>query len=300
MTDKQRPGVVRTWWVASRPKTLPAAIVPVVMAAAMAYGDSVFHGLAVGVAFVCAVLLQVAANFVNDYADFKKGTDDAGRIGPLRVTQAGWVTTKQMKRAIFVVFGLALLFSVYLVYRGGWPIVVIGVLAIASSACYTAGPFPLGYHGLGEVFVFLFFGPVALAGAYYVQALTLDWVVVLAGCGPGLISVAILTVNNLRDIEGDRKAGKRTLAVRFGREFTMAQYYFCLLGAALLPVGIFWFSRHHAGAQLGLLMLLFTPRVLRTVFSQSDGPSLNRALAQTGKLLLIYGLLFSIGWIISA
>lgn len=132
------------------------------------------------------------------------------------------------------------------------------------------------------------------------QALTIDWLVVLAGCGPGLISVAILTVNNLRDVEGDGRAGKRTLAVRFGREFAMAQYYFCVLGAALVPVVIFFISGKHAGAQLALGMLFFSFPVLRTVFSQSDGPSLNHALAQTGRLLLIYGLLFSIGWILSA
>jgi len=286
------------WLAAGRPKTLPAAVVPVVMGAAMAYGDGLFHLLSAGTALICALLIQVATNFVNDYADFKKGADDPDRIGPLRVTQAGLVTPKQMKRAIYLVFGITVLISLYLVYRGGWPIVVIGVLSIVSGVLYTAGPVPLGYVGLGDLFVLIFFGPVATAGTYYVQALTVDWIVILAGFAPGLLSVGILTVNNLRDIDGDRKAGKKTLAARFGRKFAMNEYYYSLLTAGLIPILIVLLTGEHHLCLLATLTLFFAPGVLRTVFSSTDGPELNNALAVTGKFLLIYGSLFSVGWIL--
>lgn len=291
---------MKVWILASRPKTLPAALAPVVMGTAMAFGDRVFHPLAAALALMCALLIQVATNFVNDYADFKKGTDDGERIGPLRVTQAGLVTPQQMKRAIWIVFGLTLLLSLYLVYRGGWVIVVIGVLSIASGILYTEGPYPLGYHGLGDIFVLIFFGPVAVGGTYYVQALSINWMVILAGFGSGLISVAILIVNNIRDVAGDRKAGKRTLAVRFGVNFARKEYFYCLLFAALTPVAIYLITGKYVWSMLAAGVLAFSPGVLITVFSSKDGPELNNALARTGKLLLIYGFLFSLGWIISA
>lgn len=291
-------GKIKTWVLASRPKTLPAALVPVIMGTAMAYGDGVYHLPAALAALLGALLIQIATNFVNDYADFKKGTDTGERIGPLRVTQAGLVTPTQMKFAIALVFFLTVLAGLYLVYRGGWPVVIIGVLSIVSGALYTAGPYPLGYLGLGDIFVLIFFGPVALAGTYYVQALTINWIVILAGLAPGLLSVAILTVNNLRDIDGDTKAGKKTLAVRFGRNFAKNEYFYSVLLACLIPVMIFIITGQHKFAALAALTLFFAPGPLKAVFSQTDGPTLNNALAGTGKLLLIYGILFSIGWVV--
>lgn len=291
-------GKIKTWVLAGRPKTLPAAVVPVIMGTAMAYGDGVYHIPAALAALLGALLIQIGTNFVNDYADFKKGTDTGDRIGPLRVTQAGLVTPTQMKFAIWLVFFLTLLAGLYLVYRGGWPVVIIGVLSIVSGALYTAGPYPLGYLGLGDIFVLIFFGPVALAGTYYVQALTINWIAILAGLAPGLLSVAILTVNNLRDIEGDTKAGKKTLAVRFGRNFAKNEYFYSILLAGLIPVMIFFITGQHKFALLATLTLFFTPKPLKAIFSQTDGPSLNNALAGTGKLLLIYGILFSIGWVV--
>ncbi len=285
--------------MAIRPKTLPAAGVPVLMGGVLAYGDGVFHFLAAFVALLGALLIQVGTNLVNDYADFKKGTDDGERIGPVRVTQAGLVTPAQMKGAIYLIFLITVLISLYLVYRGGWPVVAIGVLSILSGVLYTAGPYPLGYLGLGDIFVLIFFGPVAVAGTYYVQALTVNWIVILMGLAPGFISVAILTVNNLRDIEGDRKSGKKTLAVRLGKTFARWEYVFSLAIACLIPVFVFVVTQRYLMAPLVLVMMLFTPKVLRTVFTSSDGPALNDALAFTGKLLLIYGILFCIGVIAS-
>lgn len=291
-------GKIKTWVLAGRPKTLPAALVPVIMGTAMAYGDGVCHIPSALAALLGALLIQIGTNFVNDYADFKKGTDTGERIGPLRVTQAGLVTPTQMKRAIALVFFLTILAGLYLVYRGGWPVVIIGLLSITSGALYTAGPFPLGYLGLGDIFVLIFFGPVALAGTYYVQALTINWIVILAGLAPGLISVAILTVNNLRDIDGDTKAGKKTLAVRFGRNFAKNEYLYSILLACLIPVIIFIITGQYKFATLATLTLFFAPKPLKAVFSQTGGPALNNALADTGKLLLIYGILFSIGWVL--
>ncbi|MCP5048982.1 MAG: 1,4-dihydroxy-2-naphthoate polyprenyltransferase [bacterium] len=302
MNENHKLGRLQIWVLAARPKTLPAAIVPVAMGTAMAYGDNVFHLPSALLAMLCGLLIQVITNLVNDYADFKKGTDDHERIGPMRVTQAGLVTPSQMKRAIGITLVLIFLTCIYLVYRGGWPAVAIGSLSIISGFLYTAGPFPLGYLGLGDIFVLIFFGPVAVAGTYYVQALTVNWVVISAGLGPGLISVAILAVNNLRDIDGDRKAGKKTLAVRFGKDFAMKEYFYSLLFAALIPVMIYFITGQdkYKFASLAALTLLFVPGVLRTVFSNTGGPALNNALAQTGKLLLIYGILFSAGWIVSS
>ncbi|MCP4156989.1 MAG: 1,4-dihydroxy-2-naphthoate polyprenyltransferase [bacterium] len=289
---------MKTWLLAIRPKTLPAAAVPVIIGTVIAFGDKTHHFLSAVIALFGALLIQVGTNLVNDYADFKKGTDDEERIGPVRVTQAGLVTPGQMKVAIWVTFLLAVMVSLYLVYRGGWPVVVIGVFSILSGVLYTAGPYPLGYLGLGDLFVLIFFGPVAVGGTYYVQALTVNWVVILAGFGPGLISVAILAVNNLRDIGGDKKSAKKTLAVRFGRDFAMKEYFYSLVLATLIPVAISLIKQEHKWTSLAVLMLLFTPGVLKTVFSKTDGPSLNNALAFTGKLLLIYGVFFSIGWIL--
>ncbi len=297
-TEKKRGTSFKVWLSASRPKTLPASIVPVIMGTVMAYSSRRHHFLSAVLALICAVLIQVVTNFVNDYSDFKKGTDSPDRIGPLRVTQAGLVTPGQMLRAIASVIFIVFLLSVYLVYRGGLPIVVIGFFSVLSGILYTAGPFPLGYVGLGDLFVLIFFGPAALAGTYYVQTLQMDWTVICAGFGPGLMSVAILTVNNLRDIENDRKAGKKTLAVRFGRSFAVKEYLYSLLAAASIPTVIYFFTGRHVYASLVFLMLFFTPRVLENVFSRFDGPSLNQTLADTGKLLLLYGLLFSIGWLL--
>ncbi|MCX6580860.1 MAG: 1,4-dihydroxy-2-naphthoate polyprenyltransferase [Candidatus Aminicenantes bacterium] len=291
---------IKTWILASRPKTLPAAAAPVIMGTAMAYGDKVHHFPSALLALLGALLIQIVANLVNDYADFKKGTDNGDRIGPVRVTQAGLATPPQMRIAISVVFFLTVLVSLYLVYRGGWPVVIIGTFSILSGVLYTAGPFPLGYLGLGDIFVLIFFGPVALAGTYYVQALSVNWIVILAGFAPGFLSVAILTVNNLRDTEGDKKAGKKTLAVRFGRNFAMNEYFYSLLLACLIPAAIFLTTGRYHLAPLAALTLFFAPKPLKAVFSKTDGPSLNSALADTGKLLLIYGILFSIGWILSS
>lgn len=284
--------------MAIRPKTLTAAVAPVLIGTAMAFGDGIHH---LPTAFLClfgAILIQIGTNLANDYFDFKKGTDDVDRIGPTRVTQAGLISPEVVKFAFILTFVLSALVCIALVIRGGWPIAVIGILSIISGILYTAGPKPLGYMGLGDVFVFVFFGPVAVAGTYYVQSFEMNMAVILAGVAPGLISAGILTVNNLRDIVGDKKSGKKTLAVRFGRSFAQSEYLFSMIAASLVPVLIYALIQDHLPILMGTVVSLLAIPIMKKVLVSTDGPALNLALAKTGKLLLIYSVLFSIGWIL--
>lgn len=284
------------WLLAARPKTLWASVAPVAMGASIAWGDGVFHPLSALCALLGALLIQIGTNYCNDYADFAKGTDTKERLGPLRATQAGLVTPQAMLRATWLVFALAAVAALYLVWRGGWPIALVGALAMASGVLYTAGPRPLGYIGLGDVFTLVFFGPVAVAGTYYVQALALRPEPVVAGLGPGLLAVAILTVNNLRDIDGDARAGKRTLAVRFGRTFARAEYTGCVLVAAALPLVLHRAYGAPVNAAVASLVAVAAVPAIKLVWTATDGPVLNRLLAYTALLLLVYAALFSIGW----
>ncbi|MBN1213141.1 MAG: 1,4-dihydroxy-2-naphthoate polyprenyltransferase [candidate division Zixibacteria bacterium] len=289
---------LKVWLLASRPKTLWAAIAPVIIGTAMAYADRAAHWPSALAALFGAVMIQIGTNFANDYLDYKKGTDAFERLGPLRVTQAGLVEPSVMKRATFFAFALAFAAGVYLVWRGGWPIAIIGLLSILFGVLYTGGPYPLGYNGLGEIFVIIFFGPVAVGGTYFVQALSIDLSVIIAGLSPGLFSTALLTVNNLRDIDGDRRAGKKTLPARFGRTFARWEYLLALLIALLIPVVLVFMTARHIYSLFSLLVLMAAVPTIKKVFTQTDGEILNSALAATGKLLLIFSLIFSIGWLL--
>ena len=284
--------------MAFRPKTLPAAIAPVMIGTAMAFSDGVHHFPSAFLCLLAALAIQIGTNIANDYYDFKKGTDTIDRIGPIRMTQAGLIKPSTMKLAFIVSFAIAVILSIWLINRGGWPIAVIGILAIVSGIFYTAGPYPLGHIGLGELFVLIFFGPVAVAGTYYVQSYEMNMAVVLAGMAPGLISVAILTVNNLRDMDSDRKTGKRTLAVRFGHTFAVYEFLFSIIAASLIPVLIYFLIDDHKTILACSCLALISIPTIKTVLSTSDGPSLNNALAVTGRLLMIYSIIFSIGWIL--
>jgi 1,4-dihydroxy-2-naphthoate polyprenyltransferase len=285
--------------MAARPKTLGAAVAPVVMATAIAWQDGAFHWPSALCALAGAMLIQIGTNFANDYFDFVKGTDTEERVGPTRATQAGLVAPETMRLAMIITFGLVALPGAYILYRGGWPFLVIGVASIACGVLYTAGPLPLGYIGLADLFVLVFFGPVAVCGTYYLQAHALTTPVVVASLAPGLLSVALLTVNNLRDIEQDRKAGKRTLAVRLGRTF--AQYeYAAAIGVAcvVVPLYLYLTTERRFLPLVSIVVLGMGAGGIRTVFTETEGPPLNRALGLTGRLLLVFSLLFSLGWIL--
>jgi 1,4-dihydroxy-2-naphthoate octaprenyltransferase len=287
------------WVLAARPKTLPAAVAAVVVGTAMAAGETTFHGPSALCALVGAILIQIGTNYANDYFDFVKGTDTAGRLGPTRATQAGLIAPNTMRRAAMLTFLLVLVPGTYILWRGGWPFLIIGVLSILCGVLYTAGPYPLGYLGLGEVFVLIFFGPVAVGGTYYLQALKLTPHAILSGVAVGLLSVALLTVNNLRDIDEDRRAGKRTLAVRFGRTFARFEYAACLAVAALvIPAYLVLATDRRLFGLVPLVVLGSGIPVMRVLLTTTDGPALNYVLAATGKLLLAFSVVFSLGWLL--
>jgi 1,4-dihydroxy-2-naphthoate octaprenyltransferase len=289
---------LKTWLLAIRPKTLPASVAPVIIGTAMAIGDGIAHFPTALLCLCASLAIQIGTNLANDYYDFKKGTDTTERIGPIRVTQSGLIKPDIVKLAYIISFCIAGVLSIWLVYRGGWPIAVIGILAVLSGIFYTAGPCPLGYIGLGDLFVFIFFGPVAVGGTYYVQSYEMNMAVVLSGLAPGFLSVAILSINNLRDIASDHKAGKNTLAVRFGRPFAIYECLVSIISASLVPVLIYILIEDHILILTCVFLSLFAIPTMKTVSAKSDGPSLNGALAHTGRLLIVYSILFSIGWIV--
>jgi len=288
---------LKTWVIASRPKTLPAAMAPVLIGTAMAYESGGFHLLSCIAAVIGALLIQIGTNFANDYYDYKKGADEGERLGPTRVTQSGMVTPSTMKKATYSIFSLALIAGVYLVLSGGWPIVIIGLSSILFGILYTGGPYPLGYNGLADIFVLIFFGPVAVGGTYYVQTLDINYIVLLAGLSPGLFSVAILTVNNLRDIDNDKRVGKKTLAVRFGVPYARIQYSASVIIAIIIPLLIVLFISDKYFSLISLLTLIVAVPLIKKVYT-IIGRELNNVLASTGQLLLLNSILFSIGWLL--
>jgi 1,4-dihydroxy-2-naphthoate octaprenyltransferase len=289
--------------MAARPRTLPAAVAPVLVgttAAVWATSGDRFRLGAFLAALLGSVFIQIGTNLANDYSDARRGADSVDRLGPVRVTAAGLVAPRRVLTATWVAFAVAVACGIYLTTVAGPLILVVGVLSIAAGVLYTGGPRPYGYEGLGEVFVFLFFGLVAVNGSYYVQPERLDGLPFGLSVSVGLLVSAILVVNNLRDIETDRRVGKRTLAVRLGRESTR-RLYRGLLGAALvlLPVTLLIWS----GPAWALLGLLATPIALRQqaiVNGHSDGPSLNAALAGTGALVGAFSLLVSLGLLLAS
>lgn len=278
----------RAWWSAARPKTLSAGLVPVLIGAALAARDGAFHPLAVWLAAIGAAAIQIATNLHNDYSDFVRGTDNASRLGPARAAQMGWLTVADLRRGTVVAFAVAVAAGIGLVQRGGWPIVAIGLSSVLAGLAYTGGPMPLAYLGIADLFVFVFFGLVAVAGTYFASALTWSADALIAGAAVGFFSTAILVVNNLRDHVGDAASGKKTLVVRFGLGFGRAEYVVCLLGG----FGAFaWLALHDASLWVTLagapVALLCASRVLRL-----EGAALGPWLGRTAALLALEGALF--------
>ena len=285
---------INAWILAIRLKTLPAAVAPVLVGTALAYADSQFRLLPALAAVVGALLLQIGSNLANDYFDFIKGADTDDRLGPTRAAASGLISLQALRMGMIAVFTAAFLVGIYLVIVGGWPIVIIGLSSIIAAIAYTGGPFPFGYHGLGELFVFIFFGLTAVCGTYYVQALTLVPTVVLAAIPVGALITAILVVNNLRDIETDERAGKRTLAVMLGRTNTRREYLILLALAYAVAIALF-VSQSEGWLMLPWLTLPLAWGLGKTILNQTDGPSLNTALAGTARLGLLYSLLLALG-----
>jgi len=288
---------MRIWLMAARPRTLPAGIAPVLVGTSLAITEGEFHWLRFVAALLGAVFIQVGSNLSNDYSDARRGADTEDRLGPVRVTAGGLVPPRQVLLATYVSFGLAVLCGIYLIAVAGWVILAIGAASIIAGVLYTGGPRPYGYEGLGEVFVFLFFGLVAVTGSYYAQVEHLEWEAFVLAVPVGLLATAILVVNNVRDAPTDARAGKRTLAVRFGRSRARDLYAACVyLPFALAQIP--WIAgSDELDAWLLLTLAALPPAVplVRLVRGHDDGPTLNGALARTGMLQLAFCLLLSAG-----
>ncbi|CAN5227362.1 1,4-dihydroxy-2-naphthoate polyprenyltransferase [soil metagenome] len=296
------------WLMAARPRTLPAAIAPVLVGTAAAYftieeaasssGDTSINWLAFAAAMLGSAFIQIGTNLANDYSDAKRGADTADRLGPVRVTSAGLVAPRRVLHATWIAFALAMVTGVYLATVAGPEIIAIGLVSILAGVLYTGGPRPYGYAGMGELFVFVFFGLVAVNGSYYVQLEELDALPLLLSVPVGLLSTAILVVNNVRDLDTDARAGKRTLAVRLGRQRTRILFSALIAASfALVAIGL-WLGE---GPAAGLLALLSAPLAVgphRAVWTRTDGPALNGALAGTGALLAGFSLLLAAGLVL--
>ncbi len=290
---------INPWFLAVRPKTLPAAVVPVCVGAATSAVSGGVHWTATLAALGGALLLQIGSNFANDVFDYEKGADTAERVGPMRAVASGLISPQAMKRGMWLVFLVALLLGVYLTVVAGPVIVAIGLLSITAAIAYTGGPYPLGYNGLGELFVMIFFGFVAVCGTQFVNTASVSELSVWASVPIGALASAILVVNNVRDEPLDRRVGKRTLVVRLGRQAGLWEYRLLLLAAYAMPAVVL--GRGLAGP-LVLLPWLTAPLgvTLARRVSREHGPSLNSALARTAQLLLLFGLLLALGIVLGA
>ncbi|MDQ3281892.1 MAG: 1,4-dihydroxy-2-naphthoate polyprenyltransferase [Acidobacteriota bacterium] len=288
---------MKSWLLAIRPKTLSAAAVPVMLGSALAAHEPPAVTWWV---FFCAlggsVLIQIATNLINDALDFKKGTDTAERLGPIRVTQAGLLSAETVMRAAWVCLFGAALCGIPLLYRCGWPMLLVGLASIAAAYLYTGGPYPLAYHGLGELFVMIFFGFVAVGGTFYAHSLQLTRSALLAGFAAGALASVLLVINNLRDAENDRRSNKRTLAVRFGDSFARAEIVFFALSPFAAIVWLSWLRGEYGF----LLPLAALPLALMLIVraTRSHGAALNRSLGMAGALQWAFGILFVLGTLV--
>lgn len=290
---------IKIWIDAARPKTLAAAFVPVLIGAGLAASDNTLHWTATIVAMTCAFLIQIGTNFANDYFDFVKGADTKERVGFERATATGLIPAHAMKKATVVTMGLAFILGLYLVWHAGWIILVLGVASLVCGVLYTGGPFPLGYNGLGDLFVFVFFGIVAVMGTYYVNALSWSESSFWASLAVGALSTNILVVNNLRDVEQDGSAGKNTLGVLLGEEALRWEYLLMMALALAIPPHFYF--------RLGSDLIIFIPYLsipfawvlVKKVWTEENKHKLNKTLEQTAQFMILYGVLFSIGILLS-
>jgi len=285
------------WVLASRPKTLFAAFVPVIVGTSIANAEGEINLLASVVALVCSILIQIGTNFSNDLQDFLRGADSKDRVGPLRVINEGLITTSQMRFAIFIVLALAFLLGLYLIYLGGMVILIIGILSILAGLAYTSGPYPLAYHGLGDFAAFVFFGLIGTIGTYYLNTGEFSTIALIASIPVGALVTNILVVNNYRDIEQDKLAGKNTLAVKLGRTFSQYEFIILMTASFIVPLIIFLSYDVKGWVFLPYLTLPIAYKLTLMMFKLT-GPQLNKTLELTAKFSAIFGLLFSLGFIL--
>jgi 1,4-dihydroxy-2-naphthoate polyprenyltransferase len=286
---------LRLWLVASRPRTLPAAVAPVLVGTALAGTEGTFKPLRFACALIGSIFIQIGTNLANDYSDARRGADTEDRLGPVRVTAGGLMPPRKVLIGTYVAFGVAVAAGAYLIAVAGWQLLLVGAASIAAGVLYTGGPRPYGYEGLGELFVFLFFGVVAVVGSYFVQVEELEWEAFALSVPVGLLASAILVVNNVRDVDTDRRAGKRTLAVKLGRDGARTLFDAMLALAFVAPVVIVLAGGLDTWILLSLLAAPLALPVRRAVRTRTDGASLNAALAGTGRLLAVFSILLAAG-----
>jgi 1,4-dihydroxy-2-naphthoate polyprenyltransferase len=296
-SSRSAPSPLKLWIVAARPRTLPAAVAPVLVGTSLAASEDVFKPLRFVCALIGSIFIQIGTNLANDYSDARRGADTEDRLGPVRVTAGGLVPPRRVLTWTYVAFGIAVLAGVYLIAVAGWELLAVGIASIVAGVLYTGGPKPYGYEGLGELFVFLFFGIVAVVGSYFVQTEDLERAAFDLAVPVGLLASAILVVNNVRDIDTDRRAGKRTLAVRVGRGKARRLFTLMIAFAYIALIGIVF--ELSAWVLLPLLTIPLAVPLVRTVSTRTDGASLNGALADTGRLLAVFSLLLSVGVLVS-
>lgn len=289
---------LKIWVEAARPKTLAAAFVPVLIGATIAYQDELINWMATTVALLCAFLIQIGTNFANDYFDFVKGADTDERIGFERATAKGLISPKTMLNATIICMALAFIFGLYLFWIGGTVVLIIGLFSLLFGVLYTGGPFPLGYNGLGDLFVFIFFGIVAVMTTYYVNALAWSMDTFWASLAVGALCTNILVVNNLRDIDQDKIAGKKTLGVLFGETMLKVEYTFMLILAFAIPPHFYFQLDYEVWIFLPFLILPVALLHTKTIWTDTEKRNLNQQLEKTAKFMTIFGLLFSIGIIL--
>ncbi len=286
---------IKIWIDAARPKTLAAAFVPVLVGAVLAANDGALHWPATIVAMACAFLIQIGTNFANDYFDFVNGADTDERIGFERATARGLIPAHVMKRATVVTMGLAFVLGLYLVWHAGWVILALGIASLICGILYTGGPFPLGYNGLGDVFVFVFFGIVAVMGTYYVNAFSWSPASFWASLAVGALSTNILVVNNLRDVEQDGPAGKNTLGVLLGENALRWEYLLMIALALAIPPHFYFRLGFGLPVFIPYLAIPFAWVLVKSVWTETNKQNLNKTLEQTARFMVIYGVLFSLG-----
>lgn len=287
---------MKNWFLALRLKTLTAAISPVILGSSLAYREGAFNLFIFFMILLAALLIQIGTNFANDLYDFLNGVDNENRIGPIRLTQSGLISPKKMKNAMWISFILAICVGFYLALIGGWPIVIIGLASIFSGIAYTAGPYPLGYNGFGDLFVFIFFGLIAVPGTYYLYTGEINSLSLHMGIIMGMLSTAILVINNLRDIDTDRISGKNTLAVLLGEKVSKIQYTLFLFIPFIYSIYL-WYNHYVASFLLVVFCLPISVKLVIKVFTL-DGDELNSVLGSTAKFLFIFTILFSLGLVL--
>ena len=284
------------WLEGARPKTWVATFAPLLISGALIWHHPLWNLTTYLITALCALCIQIGTNFANDYLDYLKGGDRDDRCGPRRLAEARLASVVALKRVTWMFFGLAALLASYLASIGGWPIALLALVSIALGFLYTGGPYPLSYLGLGDLFAFMFFGPIATAGTVYLQLREIPPEALIAGIAPGCFSTALLLANNLRDEKSDRRAGKKTLPVRWGARVGKGAYLACLCGAALTPLWLVLYTKGHVAALLASGFLLAAGPVLAILREKNPKAALADLLPKTAQLFLVYTLMFLCTW----